>query len=131
MILAIDPGKDKTGLAVMDKNMVVERLIIPSSELLCEVERLSKKHGFKIIVTGDGTAPPRVKKDLAVLRSTFEVVAAAEKNSTLEARKLYFNDHPPAGILRLIPRGLLFPPVPVDDYAAVVLGRRYLNAINP
>ena len=130
MILAIDPGKDKTGLAVMDRQVkVAEKKVVKSLRLLDEVNDLLKKFDIKNIIVGDGTCAKECRARLYAL--PFDIIFVSEKNSSYEARKLYFNDHPPAGILRLIPRGLLFPPVPVDDYAAVVLGRRYLNAINP
>ena len=42
------------------------------------------------------------------------------------ARELYFREHPPRGWRRLVPTGLQLPPVPVDDYAAILIARRFL-----
>jgi hypothetical protein len=52
-----------------------------------------------------------------------------EKNSTLEARPLYWQEYPRRGLLRLLPISLLAPPVAIDDFAAVVLGRRFLASL--
>ena len=50
-----------------------------------------------------------------------------ERETTLRARALYFADHPPRGWRRLIPLGMQLPPCPIDDYAAVLIGRRFLQ----
>ena len=49
-----------------------------------------------------------------------------EYRTTDEAKKRYWQENPPKGIRRLIPRGMLVPPVPVDDFAAVIIGEKYL-----
>ena len=36
-------------------------------------------------------------------------------------------ENPPKGWKKLIPLGMQVPPVPVDDYAAIVIGRKYLK----
>ena len=46
---------------------------------------------------------------------------------TVQGRKLYFQENPPKGWKKLIPLGMQVPPVPVDDYAAIVIGRKYLK----
>ena len=55
-----------------------------------------------------------------------EVTLVDEHRSTEEARRRYFVDNPPSGWRRLMPRGLLTPPVPYDDYVAIILAERYL-----
>jgi hypothetical protein len=50
-----------------------------------------------------------------------------ERETTLRARALYFADHPPRGWRRLIPLGLQLPPRPIDDYAAILIARRFLG----
>ncbi|HKM17981.1 MAG TPA: pre-16S rRNA-processing nuclease YqgF, partial [Limnochordia bacterium] len=35
--------------------------------------------------------------------------------------------HPPRGWRRLLPVSLQTPPVPIDDYVAVILAQRYLD----
>lgn len=120
MILAIDPGKDKCGIAILQETgELQEKKIIPSSEVLALVNKIHPKK----ILLGDGTYSKKFK-DLK------DFILVKEKNSTLEARQLYFMDHPPRGLARLLPAGLRFPRVPIDDYAALVLARRYLEGKN-
>ncbi|HEY9179775.1 MAG TPA: hypothetical protein VIO32_03585, partial [Candidatus Baltobacteraceae bacterium] len=49
-----------------------------------------------------------------------------EHNTTYRARALYFADHPPRGWRRLLPLGLQLPPAAIDDYAAMLIARRYI-----
>ena len=39
----------------------------------------------------------------------------------------YWREHPPRGLMRLIPVTMQVPPVPVDDYVAVILAERYFD----
>ena len=55
----------------------------------------------------------------------FDVKIVDEKNTTLEARKLYWKKNPPSGWRRLLPISMQVPPVPVDDIAAEVLANKY------
>jgi hypothetical protein len=55
----------------------------------------------------------------------FEVEFVREKGTTLEARNLYWNLHPPAGWLRFVPRSLIVPPRDIDDLAAWAIALRY------
>jgi hypothetical protein len=49
-----------------------------------------------------------------------------EYETSRQARGLYFAEHPPAGWRRLIPLGLQLPARPIDDYAAILIARRFL-----
>ena len=55
------------------------------------------------------------------------VAAVEEAHSTEDARTLYWQENPPKGLKKLIPLGMLVPPVPLDAYAAVILVRRFLE----
>jgi len=124
MILAIDPGSLKCGLAVLDSGAkVLERKVIERAKLESEVSALAAKHRVDTIVIGGGTGAKSIQREL----SGYNLVFTGEKFSTLEARKRYWKNNPPRGLLRLIPTSLLPPPVPIDDYAAVVLGEGYLK----
>jgi hypothetical protein len=52
-----------------------------------------------------------------------------ETNTTFEARALFYEDHPPKGLLRFVPRGLLVPSAPLDGYAALLIVRRCRAAL--
>lgn len=85
---------------------------------------LIERFAAERIVVGKGTNASALCEDLWVLQRPIQLVD--ERETTLQARRLYFEEHPPAGWRRLIPIGMQLPPCPIDDYAAVLIGRRYL-----
>lgn len=126
-ILAIDPGREKTGIAILKNSDVLEHKIINSEELVQIIKSLLEKYIIKMIVMGNGTSS---KKKYDLLKREFidrDIVLINEYRTTDEARKLYFQENPPKGWKKLIPLGMQVPPVPVDDYAAIVIGRKYLK----
>ncbi len=126
-ILAIDPGREKTGIAILKNSDVLEHKIINSDELVQIIKSLLEKYIIKTIVMGNGTSS---KKKYDLLKREFidrDIVLINEYRTTDEARKLYFQENPPKGWKKLIPLGMQVPPVPVDDYAAIVIGRKYLK----
>ncbi|MFA4967768.1 MAG: Holliday junction resolvase RuvX [Candidatus Margulisiibacteriota bacterium] len=128
MILAIDPGRDKCGLAVLDDSAVaLEKKVIKRAETEAEVLAFIAKYRIETIVIGGGTEARGIEKLLLKLDLRLNIIFTKEDFSTLEARKKYWQENPPKGLLKLVPRSLLSPPVPIDDYAAVILGERYLK----
>lgn len=126
-ILAIDPGREKTGIAILNNSDVLEHKIINSEELVQIIKSLLEKYIIKTIVMGNGTSS---KKKYDLLKREFidrDIVLINEYRTTDEARKLYFQENPLKGWKKLIPLGMQVPPVPVDDYAAIVIGRKYLK----
>lgn len=126
-ILAIDPGREKTGIAILKNSDVLEHKIINSEELVQIIKSLLEKYIIKTIVMGNGTSS---KKKYDLLKREFidrDIVLINEYRTTDEARKLYFQENSPKGWKKLIPLGMQVPPVPVDDYAAIVIGRKYLK----
>lgn len=126
-ILAIDPGREKTGIAILNNSDVLEHKIINSEELVQTIKSLLEKYIIKTIIMGNGTSS---KKKYDLLKREFmdrDIVLINEYRTTDEARKLYFQENPPKGWKKLIPLGMQVPPVPVDDYAAIVIGRKYLK----
>ena len=120
MILAIDPGKEKCGLAVLDEEgRVIERQVISRGETPGWITGKS----FRVVVIGEGAFGRELAKELPLhLNLRF----VSEKDSTWQARRRYWRENQPAGWLKFIPTSLLVPPVPIDDYAAIILGERYL-----
>ncbi|MFA4905415.1 MAG: hypothetical protein WC645_02805 [Candidatus Margulisiibacteriota bacterium] len=128
MILAVDPGREKCGLAVLDDcAKVLEKRVCAAAKIADEVSSLIQKYNIPTLVLGDSTGSRSVKKSISRLELSANLVFVPEKNSSWEARKRYFKENPPRGLWRFIPSSLLVPPVPIDDFAAVILGERYLK----
>ena len=126
-ILGIDPGTRKAGFAIVDASSgSVADLGIESIDALLERARaLIARHSVVTIALGRGTNADALGSALAGLGVPVELVD--ERETTLQARSLYFADHPPRGWRKLLPLGMQVPPRPIDDYAAVLIARRSLT----
>lgn len=125
MILGIDPGRDKCGLALMvDKEEIEVCEVVATDRILDRIGELTAEYRVNKIVIGDGTSSSELLNRLD--SDGFEIHQVDETNSTLEARKLYWQFNPPSGWRRLVPTSFQTPPEAVDGYVAVILIRRYL-----
>lgn len=132
IVLGVDPGTQKAGFAVVDpaSNGAPLRLgIVPLPELLDRAAALCQEFGIDAIALGRGTHAGTVGEMLERLRVPVHFID--ERETTLLARALYFRDHPPRGWRRLIPLGMQLPPRPIDDYAALLIARRYIEQLSP
>lgn len=126
-VLGIDPGTQKAGFAIIEATSSaplaagIERL----DDLIERVQQLVDRYRVRAIALGRGTHATTVAQMLAALDVPVHLID--ERETTWRARALYFADHPPRGWRRFIPLGLLLPPRPIDDYAAVLIARRYLD----
>lgn len=130
-LLAIDPGTTKCGMAILDsQGKVLFREISPTATIANRLLELIEGWNVNCVVYGESTGAKHITSLVQGLstKSTFTVHGVDETNSTLEARPLYWQEYPRRGLLRLLPISLLSPPVPIDDFAAVVLGRRFLES---
>ena len=131
-VLAIDPGTVKCGLAILDSaGKVLFREIAITGSIANRLRELINKWDVAYVVYGESTGAKHIKTLLEDIlpKSTFSLHSVNETNSTLEARPLYWQEYPRRGLLRLLPISLLAPPEAIDDFAAVVLGRRFLQTL--
>ena len=125
MILAIDPGKDKCGLAFFNKDgKVVEQKIIKRHDLFRQLAH----YQVTTLVIGDSANGREINRELAHHHSPAKIVLFPEQNTTRQAKEAYWRAHPPQGWRRFVPTSFLSVPVPVDDYAAAIIGERYLKS---
>ncbi len=124
-VLAIDPGREKCGVAVLasDGRILVQE-IVRTAALTDKVGALVATHEPTIIM-GNGTTSAAARARIEAAGAA--VVLVDEYRTTDAAKQLYWEVHTPRGWRRLMPRGMLVPPVPVDDFVAVILARRFLN----
>ena len=125
-LLAVDPGREKCGLAVVDGNAVLARGVVARDQLTAAVRSWKGRFAISEVVVGNRTAAEEVTALVRLELPGLPVSLADETGTTLEARRLYFAEHPRRGWRRLLPVGLQVPPEPYDDYAAVVVARRRL-----
>ena len=130
-VLGLDPGRDKCGLAVMDREQVIYHQIVNSDRAIMHIQQLVRDYNPKSIVIGDGTTSSYWREKIeSELTPKIGVVTVDEKNSTLEARDRYWLMYPPKGLRRIMPQGLLIPPRPIDDIVAILLIERYYQTLD-
>ena len=148
LVMGLDPGRDKIGFAFVktdgtliasgifsaseskkffdamssDSSRLSEWLIEGNSEALPE----NLVSSVKFIAIGNGT---HSKKFTEHVRENLpcEILSVDEKNTTLEARNLYWKIHAPSFLIRLIPEGLRVPERVLDDLAAWSIALRGLK----
>ena len=128
LYLGIDPGRSKTGLALVDGVGKILKLHIAESQNIDnEIVEFIKNSCPVHIVLGNGTNSRNIGVSVKRVLPDVMVAVVEEAHSTEEARTLYWQENPPKGLKKLIPLGMLVPPVPLDAYAAVILVRRFLE----
>ena len=143
LILAFDPGRDKIGFALVNSDGgLIFSGIFPSDKkeiffdlLLHEksieeflIEKFAPLEGviisqIKFIAIGNGTK----SKDFCIYvknKIPLETKIIDEKNTTLEARKLYWKIHKPNFFQKFLPKGLRVPARVLDDLAAWAIALR-------
>lgn len=128
-MLAVDPGREKAGLAVVSHDGgCIHRQIVPAEDVAKVVAGLAERFGVKAVAVGDRTGAS-LASAIAADCPRLVVTLVDEHRSTEEGRALYLETVPARGLARLLPRGLRVPQGPVDDFAAWVLGRRYVRSL--
>lgn len=126
-VLGLDPGTRKCGYALVrargEKPVLLG--IAPLEALGQRLSELLALHPVAVAAIGRGTNSAAVVEIVQGLGLEAQLVD--ERETTLLARSRYFDDHPPRGWRRLIPRGMLLPSRPIDDYAALLIAERYLK----
>lgn len=137
--LGIDPGRDKTGVALVEETGRILAVQVMRTrnfsdallKFLYEQLQVSNTWGLRkklqAVVLGNGTGSEEHERQILKALPGFPLQVVDEKYSTEEARVLYWELHPPKGWKALIPLGLQTPPEPLDGYAAVVQVRRFME----
>ena len=126
--LGVDPGRSKTGLAVVDGAGKILKLHIADSQNIDKeiVEFIQNSCPVQIVL-GNGTNSSNIGEAVQKVLPNVEIAVVEEAHSTEEARTLYWQENPPQSWRRLVPLGMLVPNVLLDAYAAVILVRRFLE----
>ncbi len=148
IILGLDPGRDKIGFAFTELDGgLISSGIFPQIEhvpffhaLLHDSHALSRwtlegntdslpknpAGSLEFTAIGNGTHS-HTFTDLAKNFLPCEVLTVDERNTTLEARSLYWKLHKPGIFMRLLPEGLRVPHRMLDDLAAWAIAIRALK----
>lgn len=127
VVLAIDPGSFKCGVAVVagDPDMrVLHKAVVDTVDIPQMISELCSSYSPDIILIGNGTTSEVIAK--WAIESGLAIEIVDEHFTTVEARARYFLENPPRGLRKIIPISMQTPPQPYDDYVAVILAERYL-----
>ena len=128
LYLGVDPGRDKTGAAlVWEDGTLCRQEIIPTDDFTTHLKPFLPEQPLAGCILGDGTTSKTMAAQLEKAFPRLPLFTVNEYGSTQEARKLYCKLCPPRGWKRMIPVALLDPPSAVDGLAAMVLVQRYLR----
>jgi hypothetical protein len=129
VVIAVDPGQEKCGLAVVRADgLVLRRAVVAVHDIGAAVQQMECRFSGAIIVLGDRTGAKIIRRELET-KTRLPVALIAEHGSTMEGRRRYFQENPPRGWRRLLPLGLQTPPCPYDDYVAIILAERYFASL--
>lgn len=128
VVLAIDPGHRKCGVAVVARDRTVQvRQVVPRERLRHVIMEIAASWPPRVILVGDGTHSEAVMDEASALGAPLQAVD--ETGSSLLGRERYWRANPPRGLWRLVPTSLRVPPEPFDDWVAVLLAERYWDEL--
>ncbi len=128
LVLAVDPGRDKCGVAIVTSEDEIRfHRVVPVAKMRAMLEELAQNWHFTHLVLGNSTSSQEWRQRISDWLPEVTIILQDERGSTLAARPLYWQHNPPRGWRRLVPLSLQHPPEPIDDFAAVVLARRFFQ----
>lgn len=130
IVLAIDPGRDKCGVAILGPVGIIKQEVLPRTKYLDFVIRSVQEDKVDQIILGDGTGSAEFLKEIKASLPQLKIQVVNEKFSTEEARERYWQEHKPTGIKKILPRSMQLPPQPYDDYVAVILAERFMAGVD-
>lgn len=130
-IVAIDPGREKCGIAALDADRsLAEKLVVPTPDLPSALAELVREHPDAHLVIGDGTGSTDVQAAVLAGSPDLTLREVSEHHSTERALERWRDTVSPTGWRRLLPRSLRFPPGPIDDFAAWILAEEYAAGLD-
>lgn len=128
MLMGIDPGRKKCGVAIVtEKGEEIEKKIVETSSLSHKIEEVFSQYSISKCILGNGTYADKVFNILQLLIEEEKIIFIEEEGSTYLAEQRYLKENPPLG-LNFLNKIIKFKPKrPMDDYTAVVLVEKYLK----
>ena len=130
--MGVDPGSAKCGIAVVEEHVdgtkILFRGVVPTEELPAHLVNTDNEFNPDLIVVGDGTRSKLIQKTVREALPGKSVLIVDERDTSIHARERYWIENPRRWWRRFLPSTLLTPPDPVDDYVAVIIAERVLNA---
>jgi len=131
-LLALDPGSDKVGTAVLSfQAEEKEKTIVKIEELVDHLTEVFAHYQIEEIIIGNGTGAENIIK---LLKDNFQnrrISLVEEEFTTEEAQARYLQEKPMSNYEKLLRKIVNWKlKKPLDDYAALIIGEKYLEKLD-
>ena len=126
-LISIDPGKCKCGLVLVDlqKNKVDQAIVLNTELLPNFIKNLNGSENISKIIIGNGTTSRQNIEKLDFIRN--DLIIVEEKNTTLRAKKRYFEIFPTRGLKSFLPKEIFIMNKNLDALSALIILEDYCN----
>ena len=126
-LISIDPGKCKCGLVLADlyQKRVDQAVVLNTKFLPQYVETLNSTENISKVIIGNGTSSNQNIKKLEFINQ--KLIIVEEKNTTLRAKKRYFELFPMRGLKNLLPKEIFIMNKNLDALSALIILEDYCN----
>ena len=126
-LISIDPGKCKCGLVLVDlyKKKVHQAIVLNTEFLPNYVKNLHSSENISKVIIGNGTTSRQNIEKLDFIRN--DLIIVEEKNTTLRAKKRYFEIFPNRGLKSFIPKEIFIMNKNLDALSALIILEDYCN----
>jgi RNase H-fold protein (predicted Holliday junction resolvase) len=133
MVVAVDPGREKCGYALVCSvdtepwSSTLESGIVPTPEIAQTVARLvAANPSVTNVAIGNGTNSAAVVNVVTESCPNIVIVTIDERGTSEAARSILATRGPSTGLRRLLPKGLRAPDRPYDDVVAELIAQKFL-----
>ena len=126
-LISIDPGKYKCGLVLVDlpKKKVDQAIVLNTEFLPNYVKNLNGSENISKVIIGNGTTSRQNIEKLDFIQNNLIIVE--EKNTTLRAKKRYFEIFPTRGLKSFLPKEIFIMNKNLDALSALIILEDYCN----
>ena len=126
-LISIDPGKCKCGLVLVDlQKKKVDQAIVLNTEFLPNyVKNLNDSENISKVIIGNGTTSRQNIEKLDFIKN--DLIIVEEKNTTLRAKKRYFEIFPIRGLKSFLPKEIFIMNKNLDALSALIILEDYCN----
>ena len=126
-LISIDPGKCKCGLVLVDflEKKVDQAIVLNTESLPIYVKNLNASENISKVIIGNGTTSRQNIEKLDFIRNNLIIVE--EKNTTLRAKKRYFEIFPTRGLKSFLPKEIFIMNKNLDALSALIILEDYCN----
>ena len=126
-LISIDPGKCKCGLILVDlhQKKVDQAIVLNTESLPIYVKNLNASENISKVMIGNGTTSRQNIEKLDFIRNNLIIVE--EKNTTLRAKKRYFEIFPTKGLKSFLPKEIFIMNKNLDALSALIILEDYCN----